>query len=127
VIIFIGSILSACSANSPSIKPKPVEVWCSGDDGLTLRLRDSVENELQSSSDFVLSYGEKPGTLVVTIPTNVRWEGIGKRPKAFYTVAFTSIKGQNIGVSEGSCWDDELTKCSAEILKDAKAASYKIK
>jgi hypothetical protein len=49
----------------------PVEVWSGGDDGLTQRLKASIEKEFESSPDFQMSEGKKPGTLIVTIPSNV--------------------------------------------------------
>ena len=65
------AIIGTCALYGASSKLTLVEVWCVGDDGLTLHLRDAVESKFKSSSDYVLSNGKKPGTLIVTIPTNV--------------------------------------------------------
>jgi len=97
-----------------------------GDDGFTQKLRDTLENAFKSSPDFSLSSGKKPGTLVVTIPTNVGWKQVGKRMQVLYTVEFASVDNQNIGTNTGSCWDDMLSKCAAQIVKDAKIAARKI-
>ena len=100
-----------------------VEVWCVGDDRLTVKLRDTLENAFKSSSDFRLSAGKKPGTLTVTIPSNVGWKLVGKRTQVFYTVEFASADSQHLGSSAGSCWEDALLKCASKIVKDAKTAA----
>ena len=61
--------LFAQALGAESARATLVEVWCGGDDGLTLRLRDALENAFKSSPAFALSTGKKPGTLIVTIPT----------------------------------------------------------
>lgn len=123
-------ILTVFIALSPveagSAKATLVEVWSGGDDGLTLRLRASLEEAFKSSSAFVLSSGKKPGTLIVTIPTNVPWKQVGQRTKVLYTVNFASIDNQPLGTSKGSCWDDALTKCANKIVKDATAVARKV-
>jgi hypothetical protein len=106
-----------------------VEVWCVGDDGLTHGLRDALENAFKSSSDFQLSSGKKPGTLVVTIPTNVDWKQAkqaDKRTKVLYRVEFASADDKTISESTGSCWDDALSKCASKIVKEARTAARKI-
>ncbi len=108
-----------------SIEPasgKPVEVWGGADDGLTIRLRDALKDAFRSSTDFHLSSGNKPGTLVITLPSNVGWKPVGGRTQVLYTAEFAS-DGQNLGPSKGSCWDDALAKCAAQIVKDAKIAA----
>lgn len=108
-----------------SIEPasgKPVEVWGGADDGLTIRLRDALKDAFRSSTDFHLSSGNKPGTLVITLPSNVEWKQVGGRTQVLYTAEFAS-DGQNLGGSKGSCWDDALAKCAAQIVKDAKIAA----
>jgi hypothetical protein len=100
---------------------KPVEVWGGGDDELTARLRDALKDALRSSADFHLSSGTKPGTLVITLPSNVGSKPVGGRTQVLYTAKFAS-DGQNLGESTGSCRDDALAKCAAQIVKDAKSA-----
>jgi len=73
-----------------------------------------------------LSAGGKPGTLTVTIPSNVEWKLVGKRSEVFYTVKFASADNQHLGSSAGSRWEDSLAKCASKILKDAKTAALKI-
>jgi len=105
----------------------PVEVWSGGDDGLTQRLQDAMERAFQASPDFVMSFGKKPGTLVVTIPTHVKWQNVSDRMLVRYKLEFSSASGQRLASREGQCWADEYPKCAARILDDAKAAARKIR
>jgi hypothetical protein len=120
VIIGSGALYAAPA------KPTPVEVWTGGDDGLTQRLRDEVENKFKSSFDFVLSSGKKPGTLIVTIPTHVAWTQQGTRTHVRYKVEFSSSDDIGIGKSSGSCWDDNLAECAARIYGGAQRAARKL-
>jgi hypothetical protein len=87
-----------------------------------------LEDAFRFSPDFTPSYGQKPGTFVVLIPTNLRWGKIGTRKKVFYTVEFRfqTTDGRKISADRGSCWADELAKCAAHIVKDAKVAARQI-
>jgi hypothetical protein len=127
-LIIAVSFLVAWASASSQVPPTPVEVRCDGDDGLTNRLREALENAFQSSSDFRLSSGEKPATLVVTIPTNVMWtkaKRADKRTKVVYKVEFASADDKAISESTGTCWDDALRKCADRIVKEARTAAYK--
>ena len=124
VIIAVLLVASLASANQST--PTPVEVWCVGDDGLTQRLRESLENTFKDSTDFRQSYGKIPGTLVVTIASNVKWKTIGERTRVFYTVNFSSSNDLKISSKSGSCWDGDLAKCADQIVKAAKTAAPKI-
>jgi hypothetical protein len=101
----------------------PVEVWRGGDDGLTIRLGEAIEAAFQASSLFTLSGGLKPGTLVVTIPSNVDWKEVGSRVRVSFKVTYTDPAERPLGRAAGKCWDDELPVCAAEILKRARKPS----
>ena len=93
----------------------------------TLKASSSLSKTHSSAHRiFALSSGGKAGTLVVTIPTNVDWRQVGKRTQVLYTVEFSSTEGRNLGVRKGSCWEDELEKCAAQIVQDAKKAARKM-
>jgi hypothetical protein len=125
-VIIAVAVLVQPAAQAASTKPTLVEVWSGGDDSLTTGLRNVLEDAFKLSSNFVLSSGKKPGTLIVTIPTHVEWKRAGKRTKVFYTVEFTSVDNQPLGVSKGSCWDDVMTKCANKIVRDATAVAHKV-
>ena len=125
-IITVSLFVAAYAMETGSAKPTLVEVWSGGDDGLTQGLKVAIEDAFKSSPDFTLSSGKKPGALVVTIPTHVRWKQVGRRTKVFYTVEFASTDDHTLGASKGACWDDKLSKCATQIVKDAKTAARKI-
>ena len=99
--LILGLLLSVTvsAAYADSKKPRLVEVWHVGDDSLSQGLFLTVENTFKRSQDFALSSGRKPGTLVVTIPTNVDWRQVGKRTRVLYAVEFSSTEGRNLGES----------------------------
>jgi hypothetical protein len=128
--VFLGLLCSLLLWFGAELGASPtstlVEVWCGGDDALTTKLRDSIENAFTSSSDFRLSEGNKPGTLTVTLPSNVGWKIVGKRTQVSFTVEFASADNQHLGSSTGLCWEDALSTCANKILKDARTAARKI-
>lgn len=111
---------------SGEVRKVPVEVWCGGDDGLTQKLRDALEKRFEASSEFQLSSGKKPGTLLVTIPTNVPWKQVGGRTRVVYSVDFTAVDGLTLGRSRGECWDSDVGKCAERIVGEAKTAARKL-
>jgi hypothetical protein len=115
-----------CALYAAQAKPTVVEVWTGGDDSLTQHLRYEVENKFKSSSDFVLSTGKKPGTLIVTIPTHVERAQNGTRTHVRYKVEFSSSDDVGIGKSSGSCWDDNFAACAAQIYRGAQRAAHKL-
>ena len=124
VAVFLGAATSALGQAAP--KRTLVEVWRGGDDGLTFRLTSALERTLESSPDFTLSSGKKPGSLVITIPTHVAWKQIGGRTQVTYVAEFTSDTSEKVGKTSGSCWDDALAKCVDRIVKKAKIAARNI-
>ncbi len=126
VLIILAVLVAQSALAAGSGKTTLVEVWSGGDDSLTTGLRNVLENAFKSSHDFVLSSGKKPGTLITTIPTHVEWKRAGKRTKVFYTVRFTSVDDQLLGISKGSCWDNAMTKCASQIVKDATTVAHKV-
>lgn len=121
--LLLFSTTLTCPMNASDKNPIPIEVWRGGDDGLTLRLADALENAFKASPHFILSSGRKKGTLVVRIPTHVGWKQIGKRTRVLYNVEFASADDQNVGGSTGSCWEDALTQCAAEVVNKAGIAA----
>ena len=126
VIMAASLVLAVCAIDAAPAEPVRVEVWIVGDDGLTLGLRDALEGAFRSSSDFTLSNGKKPGTLLVTIPTNVDWKKKFGRTKVRYAVKFTSVEDQDLGISSGSCWENAFARCAAQIVTNARIAARKI-
>jgi hypothetical protein len=118
-------IIGSCALYAAPATPTPVEVWTGGDDGLTQHLRDAVQSKFKAS-DFIPSSGKKPGTLIVTIPTHAECTQNGTRTHVRYRVEFSSSDGVGIGKSSGSCWDDNVSACAAQIYGGAQRAAHKL-
>lgn len=122
--VILGALAASCAGTLPHAShPTPVEVWRSGDDGLTLKFAESLDAAFQASPLFSKSRGKQPGTLIVTIPSNVAWKQIGKRVKVSFKVTFTDDADRPLGTAAGKCWEDELSKCATEVAKRAEAAA----
>jgi len=113
--------------DAPSAWPTRIEVWTGGDDGFTQRLRHEIEDKFKSSCDFALSSGKKAGTLIVTVPTHVSWTTQGTRTHLQYEVEFSSRDDERFGKSSGSCWEDNLAECAAQIYDGAQRAVGKLR
>ena len=123
-LIFLLVVFTSPVCPNPVPPPEQtrtlVEVWCGGDDGLTTGVCHAVEEAFKSTPDFELSSGNKPGTMVVTIPSNVDWKQIGKRNRVFYTVEFTSTDDRKLATRKGTCWEGEFGNCANQIIKQAR-------
>jgi hypothetical protein len=101
-------------------KPTPVAVLCNGDDGLTARLCDAVKQIFNKSPDLTQDIANRPRVLRVVIPTNVKWKKVDGRLKVFYSIELSLSDKQNLGVSDGSCWDSRLNDCAQQILVETR-------
>lgn len=121
-ILILGSAaVSACAARSSSVGQTPVEIRRGGDDGLAVRFADALEAAFRGAPEFSLGSDKVPGTLIVTIPSNVTWKQVGDRTQVNYSIQFTTIDSQPVGSSSGTCWEDQLQQCIDHVLEDAKA------
>lgn len=108
-------------------KPQPLEFWHVGDDAVSQKLADAVYAALAAAPEFTPSSGKQKGSLLVEIPANVRASQVGRRTKVTYTVSFSRADDQRISSSEGSCWEQQLSVCAAQIVKRAKIAAREAK
>jgi|ERR1043165_697316 hypothetical protein len=106
--------------------PTLVEVWCGGDDNLTQGVCRALDREVASTPEFISSYGEKPGTLIVRIPTNVNWKENREGTTVFYIVEFKSTTGKKLATKKGSCSENDLKTCATQIVRQAKIAARKL-
>jgi len=127
-LLLAPTAITACAAtvSSPPVGQTPVEVWRGGDDGLTSHFADALEEAFRASSEFALSTGKVPGTLVVTIPTNLTWKQVAGRNEVTYLVQFTGAASEPLGSSSGNCGEEQLQQCVAHVLLDARAAKSKL-
>ena len=124
----LGGILAIGCAGSlhpvaRGLVKTPVEVWTGGGDALTVKFRDALEAAFEESALFSNSHGKKTGSLIVTIPSALGWNDVGKRTRVSYNVTYSDVVGQSLGKASGECWEDELTKCVSHVVKRAEASA----
>jgi hypothetical protein len=120
--LFACLVAAACAPDAVPVRYVPVELRIRGDDGYTQELELRLNAAFRESSNFTLSYGMKPGALIVTIPNHVAWNQVGTRTRISYMVEFTSTAGEDLGKNTGSCWKDAMSECAAHIVSDAEKA-----
>ena len=105
-------------------EPTPVELWKVGDDGLTNRLSQVIDEAFHASPLFVVSFKKLPGSLYVGIATNVRWKNIDHRTwvTAQIEVADMPPFAKPVLSGEVSCWQDEITSCAKQVIELAARA-----
>ena len=127
ILMLATTSVATAQTAQKAAKQTLVEFWHVGDDMLSQRLTVETERAFGQSTDFKPSSGKRPGTLIVTVPHNVRFDQVGNRRKALFTVEFTSVAGRKLGERSGSCWADDMAKCAAFIVKEAKSAAAKMR
>ena len=126
--VFLACAL-ATGRSASAVAPTSIELWCRGDDGLTLRFRDAIESAFRGTSGFTLAVGNEartPRTLVVTIVDHLSWEHVGEKTQVSYTIAFEGPNAQSLGTSAGSCWEDEMSSCVRRAVNATKRAAKRI-
>jgi hypothetical protein len=126
-LVLIPPVTTSLAMGPETSSKTVVDVTCSADDGLSQRLRDSIENKFSSSPDFQINSGKTPPAMIVSIPTKVSWKNVKKRAKVIYAIDFKLPSGQQIGQSKGDCWDDNLAECASHIVSDARRVTGKIR
>ena len=128
--LVLGFELFAASARGQQAldaKPQPLQFWHLGDDVLSQKLAEAVYTALAEAEDFVPGSGKEPGGLLVEMPDSVRLVRTGKRTKVTYTVNFSRADNKRISSSEGSCPENRLSVCAAQIVKRARIAAREAK
>ena len=117
----------ASAQKSESETRVSVAVFCSADDGLTLKLCDAVERSLRRSRGFSLSGNRALSTLRLRIPTNVHWESANGHIQVQYKVEFWSAEDvKKLGEVAGSCREIKLSDCAKRILLKAEEAAGRL-
>ena len=124
----LGSALAANGASEASPATRtPVEVWRGGDDGLTLQFAAALETAFRASTGFSTSSGKQPGTLIVTIPSALAWKEVGGRVRVSFKVTYSDVASRPLGTAKAKCWEDDLEKCAANVVKRAIDAARDIR
>ncbi len=115
-----------CATATPIQTQTPIDIRRGGDDGLTLQFAKALEDAFRNSPHFIVGSRTR-ARLVVTITTNLHWKRLGERTQVSYEVQFTSETGVVVGLSVGSCWEDQLTECAQQTVNDARKASERLR
>lgn len=109
VFHFVHIGVYAQSESSDS-KKTPVILITGGDDGLTSRFVDALEKAFHASQNFTIDDTcEKQETLLVTIPTHLKWEELGEKIKVYYIVKISSIYNETpSGGTTNACSENLL-------------------
>jgi hypothetical protein len=116
-----AAITGYARAEPPS--PIAVDVWRSGDDGLTVRFAEALETALRRSHIFTLGSRQRPARLLFEIPQIIEWTEIGGRAQFHFQVNFKSVDSRVVGTSRGTCWETNFDVCAAMVLSDARRTS----
>ena len=122
-VVLLAALIATPGCSAPfdaSGERTPVEIWRAGDDGLTVRVGESLEKVFRNEARFVLSSGNKPGTLRVIIPTNLSWKEASGQTQVSYIVQFTGPHSELLGTNQGTCLEIQLEDCSNRVLVAAK-------
>jgi hypothetical protein len=128
-VLFLN-FLTVCHVAMQDITPTPkktlIELWHVGDDGSSLRFFDEVEKTFGKSKNFVFSYGNKEGTLIVTIPSNIKWVKIENRTQVMFIVEFTNSNKNLLKRIDGKCWETQMSVCVTKILNETELVARKL-
>lgn len=105
------------SEPGPLEVPNPVEVWCGGDDGLTLKVCNAVEQAFRTAHDLPLLKAEENPKYKIVIPTNVDWKKERGRLQILYTVELQNADSKELGHFRGSCSESKVRACGIQILQ----------
>ena len=120
--LLIAVTAVALNAGPPSgvQRPVPVEVWTGGDDVITQNIADALRAEFTASPYFVRSGGNKPDSLIVTIPTHVNCtRKRGKCVSVEFIAEFARSDKRLISTVRGACRTNRLRSCADQIFRAA--------
>lgn len=127
-ILTVFATVSACAAGAAptaasSNNPIPVKIVTGADDGYTQRLSDAVRGKFEKSAAFTLAPASATNALIVTIPTHVEWQDVGRKRRISYKLRLERA-GHLLEETAGTCWENELHVC-AESIVDAAGGAVK--
>jgi hypothetical protein len=120
---------SVAASAPPAEVPGPtrlVEVWRGGDDGLTIRLAEAVEESLFSSAELKSSSGQLPGTLYVNVPS-AKWKEMRGRTRVMVDIVLSEPADRPVATVAVRCWDGALSDCAKQVREKVLALSQKRK
>jgi len=116
-LAFLLCIYFSCNAFAVS-KVISIDINYSGVDALTKSLEDSLRTKISHSREFVINSNQR-SELQLLITEDVKLRKIANHNQASYKVNFIS-RQKITSVSTGSCWQEQISECAEQILRDAK-------
>jgi hypothetical protein len=108
-----------CSqADSQKVSPISVEIVRAYSDGLSVSLEAALKQRINHSTDFTIGrHGKSDLELVIAEPVKVKV--LANSTQVSYKVNFLS-RQDIVSVSVGNCWQEQMSECAEQILRDAK-------
>ncbi|WP_044560502.1 hypothetical protein [Azospirillum sp. B4] len=106
--------------------PTQVEVLRNGDDDVTGALATAVAQAFARDADFVLSSGNRAGSLLVVVQSPTAAARAGIHYKLAFPIRYASVQGQTLGFTEVTCQENTLNKCADQAVAAAGPAAGKL-
>ena len=116
-LAFLLCIYFSCNAFAVS-KVISIDINYSGVDALTKSLEDSLRTKISHSREFVINSNQR-SELQLLIAEDVKLKKVASHNQVSYKVNFIS-RQKITSVSTGSCWQEQISECAEQILRDAK-------
>jgi hypothetical protein len=115
--LFGLALLLGGTASSPMTNGRaPVRVSLVGDDGLTNKLRDSLELAIEQRRHLRVASSDENPALAIVSESNVDWEKLAGRVVVIYTVYVSSEEAKHVRLT-GACFDNDIDKCANDIVE----------
>lgn len=98
--------------------PISVEIVRASSDPLSASLETALKQNITHSMDFVLGRDAK-SELELVIAEPLKAKKLANNIQVTYKVNFSS-RQKMLNVSSGSCWQEQMSECAEQILRDAK-------
>jgi hypothetical protein len=95
-----------------------VDISYTGNDPLTSSLEKELRTKISHSRDFTMSSNQR-SELQLLVAEDIKLKKIANHMQISYKVSFVSQQ-KVLSISAGSCWQEQMSDCAEQILRDAK-------
>ncbi|RYY77008.1 MAG: hypothetical protein EOO52_05825 [Gammaproteobacteria bacterium] len=95
-----------------------IDIIYVGSDELTKSLERELRTQISHSREFAMS-SDKRSEMQLLMVEDVKLKKIANHNQVSYKVNFNTQQ-KLVGVSTGSCWEEQIFECADKILRDAK-------
>ena len=115
-------LLVACVSAPATDTPIPVDFWRVGDDGLTQRFAEALQQRLRASGRYRLITAGEHAEIVITITDHARPVTFGGVDYFRYDVTFGRDADTIFGRSAGRCMRRQMSDCARRIVAELERA-----